>query len=198
MLPEREFKALQAVRRRWYGGCLEGGSSVDPRIMDQAITLLGQTPARWLLVDVQAQRAILLHGRRAQASWPVSTASVGLDAHQDSGGTPPGVHRIDRKIGADLDPSAVLVSRRPTGEVWDGRPDPRDLILGRILTLDGCQDGVNRGPGRDSRARYIYLHGTNHEDRLGEPCSHGCVRLGRADMVALFDLVEAGDPVVIV
>lgn len=165
---------------------------------EQALALLGCTPRRWLLVDTAAQRATLFVDGREQTAWPVSTAAAGLDARQDSGGTPPGVHRVERKIGDGLNPAAVLVSRRPTGEVWDGRPDPRDLILGRILTLEGCQDGINRGPGVDSLARYIYLHGTNHENRIGEPCSHGCVRLRPADILALFDLVEAGDPVVIV
>jgi len=92
---------------------------------------------------------------------------------------------------------AIFVSREPTGELWNGEPDPRDLILARLLTLDGCEDGVNRGPGVDSRERYIYLHGTNHEDRLGHACSHGCVRLARRDIAAVFDLVDTGDPVVI-
>jgi lipoprotein-anchoring transpeptidase ErfK/SrfK len=171
---------------------------VNTTTRDRALALLGQEPARWLLVDTGAQRVTLFVAGEEQAAWPVSTAATGLDARQDSGGTPPGLHRIGRKIGAGLDPAAVLVSRRPTGEVWDGQPDPRDLILGRILTLEGCQEGINRGAGVDSLARYIYLHGTNHEDRIGEPCSHGCVRLRRTDILALFDRVEAGDPVVIV
>ncbi|MBD3219637.1 L,D-transpeptidase family protein [bacterium] len=141
---------------------------------------------------------MLLRDDDVQSTWPVSTAAAGLDARQDSGGTPPGIHRIAARIGAGADPSAVFVSRERTGEVWDGRDDPRDLILGRILTLEGCEEGINRGPGVDSLARYIYLHGTNHEDRLGEPCSHGCVRLGRRDVIAVFDAVAEGDPVVIV
>ena len=60
------------------------------------------------------------------------------------------------------------------------------------------EPGVNSGPGVDSLARYIYLHGTNHEDRLGEPVSHGCIRLGNADVVDVCDRVREGDPVVIV
>jgi UDP-N-acetylmuramate--alanine ligase len=169
----------------------------DPGIRN-AIERLGYTPSRWLLVDVARQRLLLLHGDEVSARWPMSTAAAGVDARQDSGGTPPGLHRIARKIGDGADPGAVFVSRQPTGEVWDGRPDPRDLILGRILTLEGCEDGINRGPGVDSLERYIYLHGTNHEDRLGQPCSHGCVRLGRADMVAVFEAVQESDPVVVV
>jgi UDP-N-acetylmuramate--alanine ligase len=56
---------------------------------------------------------------------------------------------------------------------------------------------VNRGPGRDSRSRYIYLHGTNHEDLLGRVASHGCVRLSNRDVTELFDRMEEGDLVLI-
>ena len=164
----------------------------------KAIVMLGYAPSRWLLVDVAAQQLVLVNGRDVVDAWPVSTAAAGLDAREDSGGTPPGVHRIADKIGAGADPHAVFASREPTGEVWDGWRDPRDLLLGRILTRAGCEGGRNGGPGVGSLARFIYLHGTNHADRIGEPCSHGCVRLRPADAVAVFDRVEAGDPVVIV
>lgn len=164
----------------------------------RCLAALGLRPRRWLVVDVASQTLMLVEDGAVGGTWPVSTAAAGIDARQDSGGTPPGVHRIARRLGLGGDPSAIYVSREPTGEVWDGAPDPRDLILGRILTLEGCEEGRNRGPGVDSAARYIYLHGTNHEDRIGEPCSHGCVRLRRADIVDLADRVEAGDPVVIV
>lgn len=159
---------------------------------------------RWLLVDVAAQRLHLLEGEASLRAWPVSTAAAGVDAREGSGGTPPGVHRIGQRIGAEAPPGMVFVSREPTGEIWtpgpaDVEPEAdQDLILTRVLTLDGLEDGVNRGPGVDSASRYIYLHGTNAEHRLGTPCSHGCVRLGNADVAALFELVREGDPVVIV
>jgi lipoprotein-anchoring transpeptidase ErfK/SrfK len=47
-----------------------------------------------------------------------------------------------------------------------------------------------RGPGVDSYQRYIYIHGTNQEQRLGRPASHGCIRLGNDDMLALFRRVR--------
>ena len=171
---------------------------MNQNALEKSLAKLGSPPARWLLVDVAAQTVALLHGRDVAASWPVSTAAAGIDARDSSGGTPPGVHRIDRRIGSDAAPGTVFASREPTGEVWQGEIDERDLILDRILTLAGCEEGINRGEGVDSRARYIYLHGTNHTDRIGEPCSHGCVRLRPVDIVALFDRVEVGDPVVIV
>lgn len=153
---------------------------------------------RWLLVDVAGQQLALVETGRVTGLWAVSTAAAGLDARQDSGGTPPGLHRIDRVIGRDAAPGTVFASREPTGEVWRGEPDPRDLILTRVLTLDGLEEGVNRGPGVDSRDRYIYIHGTNHEDRLGEPVSGGCVRMAGRDVTDLAARVREGDPVVIV
>ncbi|MCB1185254.1 L,D-transpeptidase, partial [bacterium] len=182
-------------------------SRPDPRLADliaQGLARFGVYPtgadARWLLVDVAGQRLILVERDRPLGAWPVSTARAGVDARQDSGGTPPGAHRIARRIGLDAAPGTVFVSREPTGETWCPGDQPRDddLILTRVLTLDGCEPGVNSGPGVDSLARYIYLHGTNHEDRLGEPVSHGCIRLGNADVVDVCDRVREGDPVVIV
>ena len=156
-------------------------------------------PRRWLLVDVAAQRLILGHGPEPLLVRPVSTARAGINCRRDSGGTPCGVHRIHRKIGRDAPLGAVFVGREPTGRVWHPgeAAEPDDLILTRILTLEGCEEGINRGEGVDSLARFIYIHGTNHEDALGTPVSHGCVRLANEDVRDLFDQVEEGDPVVI-
>ena len=41
--------------------------------------------------------------------------------------------------------------------------------------------------------RYIYLHGTNHEDLLGRPVSHGCVRLSNEHVCELFAQLREGD-----
>ena len=99
----------------------------------------------------------------------------------------PPAHRRRRGAGT------VFVSREPTGETWRGEAREDDLILTRILTLDGLEDGVNRGAGCDSLERYIYLHGTNHEDLLGRPVSHGCVRLSNEHVCQLFDHMREGD-----
>ena len=155
-------------------------------------------PDRWLLVDADRQRLVLMHGHEPVEDFPISTASNGIGGESGSYRTPPGWHRIHRRIGANEPFGAVFVSREPTGAVWAGEPGPDDLILTRVLTLDGLEPGINQGPGRDSLERYIYIHGTNHEDQLGLRASHGCVRMANADVVRLHDLVEAGDPVVVV
>jgi len=73
-----------------------------------------------------------------------------------------------------------------------------NLITTRILWLNGLEDGVNRGGDVDSHSRYIYIHGTNHEDRLGEPLSAGCVLMSNLEMIELYEQVRVGDQVLIV
>jgi UDP-N-acetylmuramate--alanine ligase len=150
-------------------------------------------PERLLVIDAERQLATWFERGQAVAAWPVSTARAGIGGEQGSYRTPPGWHRIHRRIGADAAPGTVFVSREPTGETWCGEAREDDLILTRVLTLDGLEDGVNRGAGRDSLERYIYLHGTNHEGLLGRPASHGCVRLANEHVCQLFGQVREGD-----
>lgn len=160
-----------------------------------------QGPWRWLLVDVTGQRLALLQNDKVAWVRPISTALAGIDCRQDSGGTPSGLHRIEKKIGDGCPWGQVFESRRPIGRTWapgDSDPGDADLILTRILTLDGLEDCVNRGPDMDSLSRYIYIHGTNHEGRIGRPVSHGCIRMTNDDVLDLFDQVETGDPVLII
>ncbi len=168
------------------------------RALERPAAPFRDLPPRLLVVDVERQRLSLLEAGLETAGYSVSTAAAGVGAEDGSYRTPPGWHRIHARIGAGAPSGAVFASRIETGEVWSGEPRADDLILTRILTLEGLEEGVNRGPGHDSLERYIYIHGTNHEDALGRPASHGCVRLANAGMIELFECVTAGDPVVIV
>jgi UDP-N-acetylmuramate-alanine ligase len=180
---------------------------VDPILAARALDLASaaiarrgappELPSRLLVVDVERQRAVWLEDAVAQAVWPVSTARAGIGGAEGSHCTPPGWHRVHRRIGEGAEEGAVFVGRELTGETWRGEARDDDLILTRILTLDGLEEGVNRGPGRDSLQRYIYLHGTNHERLLGRPVSHGCVRLSNADVCRLFADMREGDYVLI-
>ena len=107
-------------------------------------------PGRLLVVDAERQIATLFESGEAVAAWPVSTARAGIGGEENSFRTPPGWHRIHARIGEAAAPGTVFVSREPTGETWRGEPGDDDLILTRILTLDGLEDGVNRGAGCDS------------------------------------------------
>ena len=180
---------------------------VDPSLAARALDLARaalarcgappELPARLLVVDVERQRAVLIENGAAKAVWPVSSARAGIGGAEGSYRTPPGWHRVHRRIGEGAEEGSVFVSREPTGEMWRGEARDDDLILTRILTLDGLEEGVNRGPGNDSFERYIYLHGTNHELLLGRPVSHGCVRLSNTDVCCLFAFMREGDYVLI-
>lgn len=67
-----------------------------------------------------------------------------------------------------------------------------DLVTTRILWLQGLEPGVNQGKGIDSHARYIYIHGTPEEGLIGQPASHGCIRMYNRDVIELFDAVQEG------
>ena len=152
-------------------------------------------PERLLVVDVARQRLGLLDKGLLVLDAPVSTASAGIGGQVDSWRTPPGWHRIHSRIGAGAPAGSVFESRLATGRIWAGEPLEEDLILDRILTLEGLEPGVNQGPGVDSLERYIYIHGSNHPEQLGRATSHGCVRMEGAQVAALFEAVREGDAV---
>ena len=153
--------------------------------------------ARILVVDTAHQKLGLLQAGLLVFEATVSTARNGLGCEDGSYRTPTGWHRIQARIGAGAALGAVFRSRVDTGDIWRGEARDEDLILTRVLTLDGLEEGWNHGPGRDSLERFIYLHGTNQEGLLGTPVSHGCVRIANAGVVELFDRLAVGDPVLI-
>ena len=105
--------------------------------------------------------------------------------------TPTGRFRIAEKIGEGMPLGTVFKSRRPVKVGKKLRQDD-DLIMTRILWLDGLDPG-----NANTRERFIYIHGTNHEESLGEPASHGCIRMKSADLLELFELVDVDTPVAI-
>lgn len=157
-----------------------------------------------IIVNITTQTLILMDESTAKiiAQYDVSTALNGAGETENSGCTPRGKHIISDKFGDDLPINAVFVARSFTGEIYDADlatqfPD-RDWILSRILWLDGCEYGKNKGTGCDSKARYIYIHGTPDTEPMGIAKSHGCVRMRNTDIIALFDAVAVGTVVEII
>jgi lipoprotein-anchoring transpeptidase ErfK/SrfK len=134
-------------------------------------------------------------------TYSISTALNGIGVDKGSGKTPLGRHIIRAKIGEGQPINTVFVGRRPTGEVYDAAlaevHPKRDWILTRILWLSGLEKGVNRLGQVDTMQRYIYLHGTPDSEPMGQPLSHGCVRMRNTDILDLFDRIPAGTEMVI-
>jgi lipoprotein-anchoring transpeptidase ErfK/SrfK len=149
-------------------------------------------PPLEIRVVVSEQRLLLLQADRVLRSWPISTAAAGTGFEPGSGKTPLGRLVVGAKIGGGAVPGTVFRDRRPTGRI--GREeDPEDLIQSRILWLFGL-DPENA----NTRDRHIYIHGTNHEESIGRPVSHGCIRMRNADVIELHDSVDIGTPVRVV
>jgi len=131
--------------------------------------------------------------------YTISSALNGVGEQQGSGCTPRGWHRIRACIGAGQPANAVFVGRRATGEIYSPQlasaAPQRDWILSRILWLQGMEIGRNRLGSVDTMRRYIYIHGTPDSEPMGEPLSHGCIRMRNADIIELFDLVGPGTQV---
>jgi len=160
-----------------------------------------QMPASRIEISLKDQRLDMIRQHTHISSWPVSSARNGAGEQSGSEQTPRGWHRIRATIGAECPPGAVFVGRRPTGEIWTaelGKAHPeRDWILTRILWLTGTEPGLNRGGETDTLRRFIYIHGCPDSEPVGEPVSHGCIRMRSTDVIALFDAVIPGLPVLI-
>ncbi len=151
-------------------------------------------------IEVGAQR-LVAYDRRANVvlDRPISTARRGVGERSGSECTPRGGHVIRAKIGDGCPANTVFEGRRPTGELYSPRlreryPE-RDWILTRILWLSGTEPGFNRLGKVDTMRRYIYIHGAPDEDPMGQPSSHGCIKMRNRDVIELFDRTAAGTPV---
>ena len=153
-------------------------------------------------ISIKQQMLTVLNGdNELLAQYPVSTAANGAGCEKNSGCTPMGAHIIRAKIGAGAPENTVFVARRPTGEICTpalmAEFPNRDWILTRILWLSGTEIGKNRLGNVDTMQRYIYIHGTPDSTDMSKIGSHGCVRMRNNDLLALFELVKVGAPVVI-
>lgn len=157
-------------------------NSIHVSVKDQVLTLL----------DEEGQ---VLH------RYPVSTSKFGTGCQNDSNQTPLGLHRIKDKIGGAMPINEVFIGRVPHGSLEEcierGLELPEDVITSRIMWLEGMQPGRNQGGYVDTYQRYIYIHGTSDENKIGTPASMGCIRMLNKDVVELFRLVNVGTEVMI-
>ena len=142
-------------------------------------------------ISIREQRLTVMEDETPIRSFPVSTSRFGIGTEEGSMKTPTGRFRVGEKIGEGLPSDAVFQSRVPL-KPGDPLPPTDDLVMSRILWLDGLDEH-----NANTRDRFIYIHGTRHEDKIGRPASHGCIRMRNIDVVDLFELVDEGAHVTI-
>jgi lipoprotein-anchoring transpeptidase ErfK/SrfK len=142
-------------------------------------------------VSIRDQQLIVADDEKPIRTYPVSTSRFGIGTEEGSLKTPTGRFYVAQKIGGDMPSGTIFVGRIPL-EPAAALPQTEDLVTSRILWLHGLdEDNAN------TRDRFIYIHGTKHEDKIGSVASHGCVRMRNADVIELFEMVDEGTPVVI-
>ena len=159
-------------------------------LKDKFLSILPDTPEKYIDVNVELQQMTLFHNDLSVCSFPVSTSGYGVGNRINSFMTPTGIHLIKEKIGSGAPSGMIFKDRKSSGKIWTAETNEENLILTRILRLKGLEPGINLGSGIDSFKRYIYIHGTNREDLIGTPFSHGCICMKNDDIIRLFDSVE--------
>lgn len=138
--------------------------------------------------------------------YPISGARAGAGFKYGSSQTPTGLHRIKRRIGKNVPEGGILMGGRYIGRKAEIHQDAvyrvTDLVTTRILWLEGMEKGINKGKSADgtnvdSADRQIYIHGTPEEGMIGQPASHGCIRMLNRDVVKIFDDAPVGTFVLI-
>lgn len=143
-----------------------------------------------IFVHVPSQTLDLIDARGALVRrYACSTSKFGLGFEPGSNKTPTGRFRVAEKHGDEAPAGMTFKSRVATGK-FGREDDETDHVQTRIFWLEGLDaDNAN------TKARYIYIHGTNAESQLGTPASHGCVRMGNVDIIDLYESVPVGTPV---
>jgi lipoprotein-anchoring transpeptidase ErfK/SrfK len=146
-----------------------------------------------ITVSVASQRMVLTDDGEFVKSYPVSTSKFGLGDKPGSKKTPLGTMKVAAKIGRGAPSGAVFKGRERTGEVIRPNAPGRDPIVSRILWLEGTQPW-----NRNAYRRYIYIHGTAEENKIGSCASYGCIRMRSSDVIDLYRRVRKGTPVDVV
>ena len=145
-----------------------------------------------VVVSVPDQKLGFYRDGNLVQSYKVSTSKFGVGDDPGSCRTPLGKHEVVAKIGHGLPQGAVLKSRQWNGEVLKPNAPGRDPVVSRIMWLSGLESD-----NHNALRRFIYIHGTTEENRLGKPASYGCVRMSMSDVISLFNKVQVGAKVVI-
>ena len=138
-----------------------------------------------IVVSVSDQKLALYQDGALIRMYPISTSRYGVGNTENSNRTPLGWMEVAHKVGGDAPVGAIFRARRWTGETSALNDGEEDLVLTRILWLTGTEPD-----NRNTMQRYIYIHGTNQEQKIGRPASQGCVRMTSSDVIDLYDRVD--------
>ena len=154
-----------------------------------------------LYVSIKQQKLYHIQNDSIIKEYIISSSAYGIGSKAGSNKTPIGLHSIKEKYGDNTPINGRMTGRVFYGDIatiyTDETKSKTDDVTSRIFWLEGMEKGKNKGKGIDSFSRYIYIHGTSEEGRLGKPASHGCIRMKNKEVIDLYNLVEVGTLVLI-
>jgi hypothetical protein len=161
--------------------------------MSSCTTTATKKTASEVRVSIRDQKVALVKDGKEFKTYKCSTSKFGVGDRPGTYATPVGNLRVASKIGDGAPSGTAFHGRQRTGEIVKPNTPGRDIIVSRILRLDGME-----GANSSTYDRGIYIHGTPEESKIGVPASFGCVRMKSNDIIDLFDQVPVGTPVKIV
>ena len=154
-----------------------------------------------LFVNITEQKMYYIKEGGIVKTYVISSSSYGVGNKAGSNKTPIGLHKVKQKFGEETPINGKMIGRVFYGDIatiyTDNTKSKTDDVCSRILWLVGLEEGLNKGEGIDSYNRYIYIHGTSEEGRLGKPASHGCIRMKNKAVIELYDKIKIGTLVLI-
>jgi len=146
-------------------------------------------------ISIGEQKLHHYSDRQKKAAYDVSTSIARPSCLENSYGTPLGLHCVEKKIGDNSRLGTVFKGREDTGLLYSeysAQDQQSNFITSRILWLRGLEPGKNQGQNCDTYNRFIYIHGSNHEELIGTPQSSGCIEMKNQDVVTLFNDTPEG------
>lgn len=123
-----------------------------------------------LVIKLNERRVYVYRNQQLQTSYPIAVGREGWE-------TPVGQYQV------------ISMITRPTWEhplTGEIIPPGPDNPLGQRW-IGFWTDGKN----------YIGFHGTPNTETVGQAASHGCIRMFNQDVLALFEMVKIGTPVIV-
>jgi len=154
-----------------------------------------------IFVSIEKQKLSHIKNDTIIKEYIISSSAYGMGSEAGSNKTPLGLHKVKQKYGDNTPINGRMKGRVYYGEIAtiykDSTKSKTDDVTTRILWLEGLEQGKNKGEGVDSFKRFIYIHGTSEEGRLGTPASRGCIRMKNKEVIDLYNKVAIGTLVLI-
>ena len=170
-------------------------------IIQKANNYISTDYSELLFVSIENQKMYHIKEGAIVKKYIISSSEYGTGSEDGSNKTPLGLHKVKEKYGDETPINGRMIGRVFYGQIAtlynDKTKSKTDDVTSRIFWLEGLENGKNKGEGIDSYKRYIYIHGTSEEGRLGTPASHGCIRMKNNEVIDLYKTIAIGTLVLI-